>query len=510
MTDSARMVDPAPVVLYKNAAAQATGDAEVFEFALTPLDVTGVPVWSVTAALGGGFASGIGYGETDSRARTGAWGELVEGVFVGGLAEREMREASFAALEASGEAAVDPLSLRLPLGTDYTPDTPRLWTPARRVAPGTASDGEPVWMLAEEAAAHLSDLPAGYAPLYTPLTNGLGAGDTPARAVAHGLLELAQRDATSTGYRALDRGVVIDLQTVDDAGCRRLISQYEAAGITLMAKLAETPLGVPVVYVIGCELRLDWLPHPLMLTGCGEGAHPDRTKALLKALLEFGASRVRKRFCHGPLDAALSVAPEGYVRLVRSLGAGVEEGRSFEAVRAWAGLSAEAQLARLDGTWFRETETVSFRSLPTAPAATPEATVELLAARAAEVALDVFAVDLAPEGAGVSVVKTVVPGMEVETLTYGRIGPRNVQRLLARIAAGDALVHPDLVGVGRPPTGAHAVPMHAAGEAALGGPAWLNADLLAEALGPLYAMYRESPRHAVGLAEEKRVEGLKG
>ena len=506
MTDLAPVADPAPVALYRNAVAQATTgatDAETFEFSLAPLDVTGIPVWSVTVASEESRASGIGYGETDGRARTGAWGELTEGVFVGALPGRTIRESSFRALESAGEAAVDPLSLRLPLGTDYTPDTPRLWTPARRVAPGTDRDGEPVWVLVEEAAAHHSDLPAGYAPLYTPLTNGLGAGDTRARAVAHGILELAQRDATSVGYRSLDRGVVIDLRTVGDAGCRTLISQYEAAGITLMAKLAETPLGVPVVYVVGRERDLDRLPHPLALTGCGEGAHPDRTEALRKALLEFAASRVRKLFCHGPLDAALAVAPEGYRRLVRRLDAGVEEGRSFEAVRDWAGLSAETQLAQLAGTWFRETETIPFESLPTSDAATPEATVALLAARAVEAGLDVFAVDLTPDGAGVAVVKTVVPGMEVETLTYGRIGPRNVGRLLARIAAGDALVHPDLVGIGRPPAGAQAIPLGAAGEAALGGPAWLDADLLAETLGPLYAMYREPPRHAIGLAAER-------
>ena len=498
--------DPAPVALYRAAVAEATGGADAFEFALTPLDVTGVPVWTVGTALGHAVASGTGYGETDDRARTGAWGELAEDVFVGGMAGLTVSEFSFRALDQTGEAAVDPLSLRLPLGTDYTPDTPRLWTRARRVSPGQPRDGELVWMPAEEAAAHYADLPAGYAPLYTPLTNGMGAGDTPARAVAHGLLELVQRDATSVGYRALDRGVVIDLRTVADASCLALIGQYEAAGVTLMAKLAETPLGVPVVYVVGRERDLGRLPHPLVLTGCGEGAHPDRTEALRKALLEFAASRARKLFVHGPLDLALSVAPEGYVRLVRSLDAGVEEGRSFEAVRAWAGLSAEAQLARLAGTWFRETATVPFGSLPTAAASTPEATLALLAGRAAEAGLDVFAVDLAPAGAAVSVVKVVVPGLEVETLTYGRIGPRNVRRLLERIAAGDAIVHPDLVGLGRPPAGAQAVPINAAGEAALGGPAWLNADLLAEALGPLYAMYREPPRHAVGLAAERDAE----
>ena len=110
--------------------------------------------------------------------------------------------------------------------------------------------------------------------------------------------------------------------------------------------------------------------------------------------------------------------------------------------------------------------------------------------------------DLSPPGADVTVVKTIVPGMEVETLTYGRIGPRNVRRLLDRIAAGDAIVHPDLVGVGAPPAEAQAIPLAPEGEAELGGPAWVHLDLLEEALGPLYAMYREPAEHVVGLRAE--------
>ena len=113
-----------------------------------------------------------------------------------------------------------------------------------------------------------------------------------------------------------------------------------------------------------------------------------------------------------------------------------------------------------------------------------------------------FAVDLSPPDADVAVVKTIAPGMEVETMTYGRIGPRNLGRLLDRIEAGDPIVHPDLVGIGAPPAEAQAVPLAPEGEAALGGPAWVHLDLLEEALGPLYAMYREPAEHVVGLQAE--------
>jgi ribosomal protein S12 methylthiotransferase accessory factor len=493
--------DPPAVARYRRALAL----DEVFEFALTPLDATGVPVWTVATWIDGEFVSGIGYGATDSRARIGAWGELAEGVFVHRLRdELPMRCASYRELVEAGEAAVDPLRLRLPVGTEYDAGMERLWVEARRFAPGTEHDDERVWMLLDEAVAHVPNLPDGYRPLYTPITNGLGAGDTRARAVQHGLLELVQRDASSVGYRAFDRGLVLDLGAVQSEETRRWIEKMEAAGITLMAKLAGTPLGIPVVYVEGRERDLEAMPHPLVLTGCGEGAHPDREQALFKALLEYGASRVRKRFAHGPLADLEGKVPDAYLDRVRGTGVSPEESRATDAVAEWSTLDAMEQLRRLDGTWFRERERVPFDQVATSEVpGDPDALAAHVAARFAEAGLDAFTVDLSPPGADVAVVKTIVPGLEVETVTYGRIGPRNLRRLLGRIQLGDAIVHPDLVGIGRPPAEAQPVPLSSEDEDALGGPAWIHLDLMEEALGPLYAMYREPAEHVVGLRAEQ-------
>ena len=489
--------DPPAVARYR----AALGLDRVLEFPLTPLDTTGIPVWSAATWIDGAFQSGIGYGESDDRARIGAWGELAEGVAVREQAAGTVRRASYRQLVREGVPAVDPLRLRLPVGTDYTADAERLWVEARRFAPGTDRDGEGVWVLLEEATAYAAFLPSGYRPLYTPVTNGLGAGDTRERALAHALLELVQRDASSVGYRAFDRGVVLDLDAVEDASTRALIRHLQTeAGITLMAKLAGTPLGVPVVYVVGRERDLGAMPHPLVLTGCGEGAHPDRERALRKALLEYGASRVRKFFAHAPLAEIEGRLPAEYVQNLRRYGMAPEEGRATETVAEWAGLGATEQLRRLEGTWFRERDRVPFSSLPTAAVPDdPAALAADAAGRMADEGLDVLYVPLA-EG-DVHVVKAVVPGLEVETVTYGRIGPRNLRRLLGRIAAGDPIVHPDLVGLGRPPAEAQAVPLAPDGEDALGGPAWVHLDLMEEALGPLYPMYREPTEHVVSLRE---------
>ncbi len=85
--------------------------------------------------------------------------------------------------------------------------------------------------------------------------------------------------------------------------------------------------------------------------------------------------------------------------------------------------------------------------------------------------------------------KVVAPGLEVETLSYLRIGERVLRRLLDRDSP--------LVGLG--PAGGSRLPVRLTADAAerLGGPAWLDADEVDRVVGPLYPLYREPSRHAV-------------
>ena len=145
MTDVARITaDPLPnpppayreresdaVRAYRQLSAQ---DGYTAEFDLSPLDVTGVPVWNVSvwAADCTGWENGIGYGDTVERARIGAWGELVEFSAGHAACQRLPRTtASYDALLRRGVRAIDPLTLRLPVGTDYTPARPIVWLPGR-------------------------------------------------------------------------------------------------------------------------------------------------------------------------------------------------------------------------------------------------------------------------------------------------------------------------------------------------------------------------------------------
>jgi hypothetical protein len=95
----------------------------------------------------------------------------------------------------------------------------------------------------------------------------------------------------------------------------------------------------------------------------------------------------------------------------------------------------------------------------------------------------------------VSVAKVLVPGLEVETLSYGRVGEANARRLLATDL--------DLVRVQPGPSESHhdRVQLTAEAEERLGGPVWYSYAAADRVVGPLYPLYREPPRHSVSLPD---------
>jgi YcaO-like protein with predicted kinase domain len=479
---------------------EAMPPGETFAFPITDLDRTEIPVWTVAHFPEDrpGMNTSAGYGSTDESARIGAWGELYEKASSRqAVPELPRRTASYNDLTAAGEPALDPRRLRLPVGTTYTHDQPLVWAQARRYP-----SHDPIWVPIEETAAYFEDLD-GISPareegwLYTPITNGLGAGDSFERALGHGLMELVQRDGNSVTYRALDRGVGVSVDSVADPNIHQLLDQFEAAGINPIIKLADTAFDMANFYVVGHEHDLSDAPHPLMITGCGEGVHPDREVALAKALREYASSRARKRFNHGTFGDIRQVFPEGYGERVRQQSPANEESRSFQALKEWSELEVENLYDRI-AVSLRVDETVRLSSLPTVAPGTlqsPKALLDLVAGRFSDEGLDIFYVDYTPEGSPAHAVKAIVPPLEVETATYDRIGRRNIRRLVERGS--------DIAGLGQPPSGAKRVPLPPDDEEALGDQAWFHPERMREAVSGLYAMYREPKRHVLALEAER-------
>ena len=446
------------------------------------LDRTGVPVSQANLTVPGKIAvTGHGYGLTADEADVGALGELCEEALCGAhLSRATQLVSSYAELvrRRGAAVAVDPLTLCLPAGADYDADRPIAWMEGRR-----HPDGEPVLVPADVVAAHGYQL--GHAPeLMLPITNGLGAGLDLAHAIGHGVMELLQRDGNVVGYRALDQGVVVELDAVRDPRVVELLRHLGGLGIDVTVKLASTEFGIANLYVVG----RDWgrPDMPLQVTACGEAAHPDRDRALRKALLEYCGSRARKAATHGHPDALRRVMGDAHVAsLLDAARPDEEEPRALAAMVEWLGRSGEELQSRLEETVYAERARVRFKDLPdAAPAevATSDARLALLTSRLGAAGLGIIVVDCSPPDTGVHAVKVVVPGLEAETMSYGRLGWRGVRRLRDR---DDPLV------LDHPQEGARRVLLRRDDEARAGGPAWFDAALAERLVGPLYPLYRE-------------------
>ncbi len=462
------------------------------DFDISAVDRLGVPMVSADFAGAQWPRSwAFGYGANHEQARIGAYGELAEAL----LLHRHLRtvaprRGSYPELraEVGPRGVVDPLTLVLPAGTRYHPGQPLDWLPPP----------------AEFCASQAADLPWQDPSdrLVTVITNGSGAGVGTERAVAHGLLELLQRHGNCTAFRAMERGVLLDLDAVTDPVTRSALHRLQAAGIEVQARLASTEFRIPVLHVVGLDANP--AAPPLAVTGCGEAAHPDREVALRKAVLEYASSRARKIFVHSPLDRVRDLAPPDYWERELTHPVAPQESRALDAMRAWSRMPTAQLQALLAPTVFSRRCTVAFSELPTVPAGSldePAALLRHLLDRLAE--LDVLVVlapaDPAPDAAVVA--KVIVPGLEAETMSYGRIGERGVARLLARKAPSlvdRSLVGPSLVCLGPPPhPGAAAVALPDGARERLGGPAWLDRGAVDALVGELYPLYREPDRHAL-------------
>lgn len=193
------------------------------------------------------------------------------------------------------------------------------------------------------------------------------------------------------------------------------------------------------------------------------------------------------------------VTPPGYLDRFRESPLGSEEDRSLEEMLLWLSLSPKEMYDLLEYPVHEIRSHVAFSDLPHTELDPNDRTALLgiVVDRLRDASLDVLYVDYSSPNGGVSAVKAIVPGLEVETMSYGRIGPRNLRRLMDRdsdlVVTGDATGRPAARRILLPPEQ----------EAELG-PAWLDYEALRRTVADLYPLYREPGRHVAALAAEER------
>ena len=457
---------------------------QVVDFDISALDHLGVPVTSCSLLVDGRIAmNGNGYGLTSEDARLSGLGELAEGVLAGdhvrGLHARA-RRASFRELVSreGPDRVADPATLCLPAGSSWEPGTVLTWVPLVRVR-----TGEEVWAPLDLVASDAGERDdPGSAALVTSVTNGLGAGLDAERPVRHGILEILQRHTNGLRFRALDaRSPEIDPAGIHSNGeVAALAARFAAEGVEAVFKHAATAYGVCSTYVMGVDADDS---SPIRLTACGEAADPSVDQSLLKALLEHANSRARKAFCFGDREAARAVAdPDYWAAVARGGPAG--EPRAVAAMRAWHDLGPDRLRALTAPDRSRR---VDRSAVEVPPAERGDGSL----ARLLETLRDHDVLAATTRSGEVHVAKVLVTGLEVETLSYGRIGELGAADLL-----GTDL---DLVRRGDGPTESHParVVLTPAAEERLGGPVWYSYATAERIVGDRYPLYREPPRHLV-------------
>ncbi len=492
---------------------------ECVEFALDGADRLDVPCHSVIFyPQDGPHKGGIGYGATREIARCGAYGELSEDFWAHQALEDWPRvAASYREMlgKYGGRAVLDPRTLCLEAGTLYTPEIALEWVQIERLGPtqnGSESNSQSakVWVPIEFVACGWSDLKTAGNPalgatrrgrLVTPITNGLGAGLERDQAILHSVLELLQRDGNGLSIRALATTTALDLASVDDPQCVELLQKFETAGIDVVVKVASLDFGLTGFYVSGLDRApTDGGASGVMALAGGEAVHPIAVVGLRKALLEWAASRSRVAFFHGPLAIAERLAPPGYLDGFRAnFRPGDEEPRTLQSMAAWSKLGLDEVRALMLARVHRVEKWVKFADLPTyAGADTSKGTLlDFVAAQLRAAGLEIFVADFSDAASGVCAVKVIVPGLEVETLSYGRIGARNLARLMKIAGAGGPVV----AGIGAAPDGALPIQLPDAAQPS-DGAAWFDTAAASAVVGEFFALYREPGRHAVALLAE--------
>jgi ribosomal protein S12 methylthiotransferase accessory factor len=219
----------------------------------------------------------FGKGLTVDAARMSALGEALEWHCAGSFDPSAFVRASRAALPGP---SVDPRRLHpaRPVDDDLVLD----WVEAAAAVSGTR-------VLVPALAVHVGyEPPRAEERLFSPSSNGLGAGSTAAAAALRALLEVIERDAFFTAWLQRLAGEAVDLRRHPDPALRDMQAAFARRGVEL--GLWRLPTGLPVTVMAGLALADK---PPAFALGLGAALSP--ADAARAALLEAAQIRTAVR-----------------------------------------------------------------------------------------------------------------------------------------------------------------------------------------------------------------------
>jgi ribosomal protein S12 methylthiotransferase accessory factor len=178
-----------------------------------------------------------------------------------------------------------------------------------------------------------------------PVTSiGLASGNHLYEAISHAISEVIEHDASALwGFLNAEEKerTRLDLRTCDDEACCQVIERCQQAGVNVAVWDITSDIGLPAFSCIIAEKTDD--PIRLLYAAGGEGCHPTRGIALLRALTEAVQSRLtiisgaRDDMFHSHYERERNRDRLNYFRSLMQSGEGTIPLRSFQDVPTFDG-----------------------------------------------------------------------------------------------------------------------------------------------------------------------------
>ncbi len=258
---------------------------------VTGLDRIGIPVVMVCRPNSRSIAVSQGKGLTLDAAKASGLMESVESWHAEHI-ELPLKLGSFDDLS-DNQHLVNIDRLPAMCGSRYQPTWPILWIEGSNLL-----DTKNTWLPYEIVHTCYNHPSPSGSGCFAQSSNGLASGNHYLEAVSHAICEVIERDASSLWHQKSKLGRdadKLDLGSVDDMLCRRLIEQLHTADLSITVWDISSDTGVACFECVLLDER-----NPIAHPGLGAGCHPSKSIALVRALTE--AVQVRTTYIAGSRD----------------------------------------------------------------------------------------------------------------------------------------------------------------------------------------------------------------
>ena len=358
---------------------------------ITDLDRIGMPVFTAIrpTAEDGAISIYGGKGISKDHAKASA---MMEGFERYSAEKQESDDTIFATPNEIGEKGeyIEPKSLNLPQKFEKADlgDTKFEWNLAHDIITGND------YYVLSNAVFHPYNHDSDVESLFKSNTNGLASGNVLEEAILHGIFEVIERDAWSIFEMTHKNYSQINIDSIESELIKEIIDKFESQGIKIKLMDFTADINIPTI----AASADDTVTRDAGLLTLGIGTHLDPEVAILRALTEVAQSRATQ----------INGAREDTVRADFAREAGYE------------------RMKRINKYYFRqEEEQINLSDIENKSTTSIDEDIDIV--KEELIAHDIKHVlytDLTRPEVDVSVVRVIIPEMEVYAIDPSRAGYR--------------------------------------------------------------------------------------